>query len=207
MPVRYYAFRDPDIAADEERLYLRSNSYRELDPAETEALRGIWGTIVFASSRRMEPADVRRIYADRWMIETSFKFQRSQLEDDTTDEESDYTVQASQFVDHMASVMASRMRNAFESSGLLEKRTYEQVYSLLLRLKMTREHGGEWKLVRIADTDAQVSAVLDIIRRPIVPEFPKKKTGRPKGSRDKKPRKKRGKAAGRGMKDPTGNLS
>lgn len=207
MPVRYYAFRDPDIAADEERLYLRSNSYRELDPAETEALRGIWGTIVFASSRRMEPADVRRIYADRWMIETSFKFQRSQLEDDTTDEESDYTVQASQFVDHMASVMASRIRNAFESSGLLEKRTYEQVYSLLLRLKMTREHGGEWKLVRIADTDAQVSAVLDIIRRPIVPEFPKKKTGRPKGSRDKKPRKKRGKAAGRGMKDPTGNLS
>ena len=206
-PVWYYAFRDPDIAADEETLYLRSHSYGKMDPAELERLRREWGTIVFASSRRMEPTDVRRIYSDRWMIETSFKFQRSQLEDDTTDEESDYTVQASQFVDHMASVMASRMRNAFEAAGLLENRTYGQVYSLLLRLKMTREHGGEWKLVRIADKDAQVSAVLDIIRRPIVPKFPPKKTGRPKGSKDKQPRKKRGKAAGRGLKDPAGNLS
>lgn len=205
--VWYYAFKDIGIAAEEERNYVRRNSYRKLDPAEQDALRKEWGTIVFASSRRMEPSEVKRIYADRWMIETSFKFQRSELEDDTTDEESDYTVQASQFVDHMASVMASRMRNRFEESEVLGKRTYGEVYSLLVRLKITREHGGDWKLVRIAETDALVSAVLDIIRRPIVPEMPKKKTGRPKGSKDKKPRKKRGKAAGRGLKDPAEALS
>lgn len=202
-PVWYYAFRDPRIAADEETLYLRGRSYRTLDPAELVRLRNEWGTIVFASNRRMEPTTVRSVYADRWIIETSFKFQRSQLEDDTTDEESDYTVQASQFIDHMASIMASRMRNRFEASGLLEKMTYDQVYSLLLRLKMTREHGGEWKLVRIADKDAQTSVVLDIVRRPIVPSLPPKKTGRPKGSKDRQPRKKRGKAAGRGLKDPS----
>ena len=200
--VVYYAFRDPRIAMDEETLYLRHRSAEGVDPAEVERLRREWGTIVFASNRRMEPSEVRRIYSGRWMIETSFKFQRSQLDDDTTDEESDYTVQASQFVDHLASVMASRMRNRLEESGLLENLTYNQAYSLLLRLKMTREHGGEWRLVRIADKDAQASVVLDIIRRPIVPEFPKKKAGRPKGSKDKQPRKKRGKGAGRGLKDP-----
>lgn len=100
------------------------------------------------------------------------------------------------------------MRNRFEASRLLDTYTYNQVYSLLLRLKMTREHGGEWKLVRIADKDAQISVVLDIIRKPIVPELPKKKTGLPKGSRDRQPRKKRGKAAaGRGLKNPSGNPS
>lgn len=203
----YYAFRDPRIAMDEEANYLKRHSAEGIDPAKVEELRKEWGTIVFASSRRMEPSFVRVTYANRWMIETSFKFQRSQLDDDTTDEESDYTVQASQFIDHLASVMASRMRNTFEDAGLLEKYTYDQVYSLLLRLKMTKEYGGEWKLVRIADKDAQVSAVLDIIRKPIVPSFPPKKSGRPKGSKDKQPRKKRGKAAGRGLKDPAEKLS
>ena len=206
-PIFYYAFRDPRIAMDEEAYYLKQHSAECIDPAKVEELRKEWGTIVFASSRRMEPSFVRKTYSNRWMIEMSFKFQRSQLDDDTTDEESDYTVQASQFIDHLASVMATRMRNSFEDAGLLEKYTYDQVYSLLLRLKMTREHGGEWKLVRIADKDAQVSAVLDLIRKPIVPSFPPKKAGRPKGSKDKQPRKKRGKAAGRGLKDPAGQLS
>lgn len=206
-PVYYYAFRDPRIAMDEEARYLKQHSVEGIDPMRVEELRKEWGTIVFASSRKMEPSFVRKTYADRWMIETSFKFQRSQLDDDTTDEESDYTVQASQFIDHLASVMASRMRNAFLDAGLLEKYTYDQAYSLLLRLKMTREHGGEWKLVRIADKDAQASVVLDIIRRPIVPSFPSKRKGRPKGSKDKKPRKKRGKAAGRGLKDPVEPIS
>ena len=206
-PVFYYAFRDSRIAMDEETRYLRQHSVEGIDPMKVEEYRKEWGTIVFASSRRMEPSFVRSTYADRWMIETSFKFQRSQLDDDTTDEESDYTVQASQFIDHLASVMASRMRNAFEEAGLLERYTYDQVYSLLLRLKMTWEHGGEWKLVRIADKDAQVSVVLDIIRKPIVPSLPPKKRGRPVGSKDKKPRKKRGKAAGRGLKDPAEPVS
>ena len=199
--VMYYAFRDPRIAMDEEIRYLKINSAEKLDPVRTEELRREWGTIVFASNRRMDPLFVRKVYADRWLIETSFKFQRSQLDDDTTDEESDYTVHASQFMDHLASVMASRMRNRFEESGLLEKYTYDQVYSLLLRLKMTREYGKEWKLVRIADKDAQVSVVLGLITMPIVPSLPPKKVGRPKGSKDKRPRKKRGKAAGRGLKD------
>lgn len=201
-PVIYYSFRDPTIAMDEEIRYLRLHSAEKMDPARVDGLRREWGTIVFASNRRMDPSFVREVYANRWMIETSFRFQRCQLDDDTTDEESDYTVQASQFMDHLASVMASRMRNRFEDAGLLEKYTYDQVYSLLLRLKMSREYGKGWKLVRIADKDAQVSAVLDIVRRPIVPSPPPKKVGRPKGSKDRKPRKKRGRAAGRGLKDP-----
>lgn len=200
--VIYYAFKDPSYAMAEETAYLRSHSGEIVDLEELEELRREWGTIVFASNRTMEPSRVREIYGKRWMIETSFKFQRSQLEDDTTDEESDYTVQASQFIDHLASVMASRMRNRFEDEGLLKKLTYDQVYSLLLRLKMTRERGKDWKLVRIADKDAQVSVVLGILQKPIVPSLPPKKRGRPKGSKDRQPRKKKGEAAGRGLKDP-----
>lgn len=33
------------------------------------------------------------------------------------------------------------MRNRFEGAGLIEKYMYDQVYSLLLRLKMSCEHG------------------------------------------------------------------
>ena len=81
----------------------------------------------------------------------------------------------------------------------------DQVYSLLLRLKMSHEYGRGWKYVRIADKDAQVSAMPDIVRRPIVPSIPPN-VGKSKGSRDRKSGKKRGKAAGRGLKDPDEKL-
>ena len=203
--VWYYSYRDPEIASDEETLYLRSRSGMKIDPDELRARREEFGTIVFASNRDMGLDKAHKIYKNRWIIEESFKFSRSELGDDTTDEESDYAVQASQFIDHLASIMATRMRNRFLEAGLLRDKTYGQVYNLLLRLKMTRESDGEnWKLRRIADKDAETSAVLGLIIKPIVPVLPKEgKRGRPKGSKDRKPCQKRGKAAGRGLKDPT----
>ena len=203
--VWYYSYRDPEIASDEETLYLRSRSGMKIDPDELRTRREEFGTIVFASNRDMGLDKAHKIYKNRWIIEESFKFSRSELGDDTTDEESDYAVQASQFIDHLASIMATRMRNRFLEAGLLRDKTYGQVYNLLLRLKMTRESDGEnWKLRRIADKDAETSAVLGLIIKPIVPVLPKEgKRGRPKGSKDRKPRQKRGKAAGRGLKDPT----
>lgn len=202
--VYYYSFRDPHIAADEESHYNINHTGLELDLEDYERSKKRFGTIVFESSRKMDPALVREIYGDRWLIETSFKFERSELGDDTTDEESDYTVQASQFIDHLASVMASRMKNRMEASGLLENHSYEEAYSLLLRLKMTREYNKkQWKLRRIAEKDAEVSVVLGILQRPIVPIPEKGKRGRPKGSKDSRPRKKRGKATGHGLKDPS----
>lgn len=207
--VWYYSFRDPLIASDEESAYLRGRAGQHFDHEDLERMQRQFGTMVLASNRDMELAEARSTYAKRWIIESSFKFERSELGDDTTDEESDYTVQASQFVDHLSSVMAMRMRNAFEGRGLLKDRTYGEVYSLLLRLKMTRESDGEeWKLRRIADRDEEVSIVLGLIVKPIVPEIPKKR-GRPAGSKDKKPRQKRGssKGTGRGLKNPDKNLS
>ena len=115
-----------------------------MDPVELERHRREWDAIVFAMNRRMKPSRVRAIYGKRWMIEINFKIQRSQLDDDMTDEESDCTVQASRLVDHTASIMALRMRNRFEDERLPEKLDRDKVYSSLLRLKMTREHGKGW---------------------------------------------------------------
>ena len=49
----------------------------------------------------------------------------------------------------------------------------------------------EWEVSRAAITDAEFMEKIGLLKRPIVPEV-KKKRGRPKGSKDKQPRKSRG---------------
>ncbi len=87
--------------------------------------------------------------------------------------------------------MLSNMFRFLDERKLLDDRTYGEVLGLLMRIKMTRtSSSGEWKVRRIAETDAEVLEKTGLLIRPIVPKEIKKR-GRPKGSKDAKPRKKR----------------
>ena len=104
---------------------------------------------------------------------------------------SDYSVIASNFVNHLASIMLSNMFRFLDERKLLDDRTYDEILGLLLRIKMTRTSGnGEWKVRRIAETDAELLERIGLLCRPIIPKEVKKR-GRPKGSKDSKPRKKK----------------
>ncbi len=192
--VWYYSFRDPSIALDEELLYMANHRGNDFDPEDLERSRPLFGTIMFQSDLEMSCGTAYETYDSRWLIELFFRSQEDTMEMDDTREHSDYSVIASNFVDHLASIMLSNMFVFLDGRGLMEKHTYGDLLGLLMRIKMTRtSEDGEWKVCRIASTDADILERMGLLRRPIVPKEVKKR-GRPKGSRDTKPRKKKGTA-------------
>ena len=184
-----YSFKDPEIAKDEELIYMDRHRGDAFDPEDYEESRKAFGTLVIESNIEMEPQDVDKAYEERWLVELCIKFDKDEKEMDDTREHSDYSVIGSNFINYLASIMSSRMLNLFESSGVLEKNTYGDVMRLLQRLKKTRVGEGEWQVRRIAKVDVEEVQKLGLFDLPIVPSEPKKKRGRPKGSKDKVPRK------------------
>lgn len=189
--VWYYSFRDPSIALDEEILYMSAHRADGIDAEDLERSRPLFGTIMFQSDLDMSCGTAYETYDSRWLIELFFRSQEDTMEMDDTREHSDYSVIASNFVNHLASIMLSNMFRFLDERKLLDDRTYGEINRLLLRIKMTRTSAdGEWKVRRIAETDAEILEKIGLLSRPIVPKEIKKR-GRPKGSKDTKPRKKR----------------
>ena len=186
-----YSFRDPRIARDEEVLYLGGKDPSEVDSRELASKRREFGTLAFVSDLDLGCDEVDRIYDERWLIELMFRFERDILEMDDTREHSDYTAIASEFVDYLAAVMAARVYRHLDSKGLLEKCTYGDVVHRLGRFKMVRSaDDGRWRMNRTALTDADFASEVGILVKPVVPQEVKRR-GRPKGSRDTRPRKRR----------------
>lgn len=191
--VWYYSFRDPVIAQEEEILYLKTKGSEDIDSRELASARREFGTLVFESDLNMEPKQVYSYYEDRWQIELMFRFERDILEMDDTREHSDYTAIASEFVDFLAAIMSARMFKYFDGKGFLEKMTYADVIRRLDRFKMVKvTEDGVWRVNRAPAIDAEFAVTMELLVRPIVPKVVKTK-GRPKGSKDKKPRKRRSK--------------
>lgn len=189
--VWYYSFRDPSIALDEEILYMSAHRADGIDMEDLERSRPLFGTIMFQSDLEMSCGTAYETYDSRWLIELFFRSQEDTMEMDDTREHSDYSVIASNFVNYLASIMLSNMFRFLDEKGLLNNYTYGEILKLLLRIKMTRiSCNGEWKVCRIAETDAEVLEKIGLLSRPVVPKEIKKR-GRPKGSKDAKPRKKR----------------
>ena len=140
----------------------------------------------------MERGTAYETYESRRLIELFFKRQEDTMEQDDTREHSDYNVIASNFIDYLSSIMVSRMLNFLGRNGLLDNNTYGDILNLMLRVKMTRVGEGEWRVRRIAEKDAALLEKTGLLIRPVVPKEVKKR-GRPKGSKDSQPRKKRSK--------------
>ncbi len=188
--VWFYSFRDPQIAKDEEIMYLNGKNPSQVDARELASKRREFGTLVFISDLNLECDEVDRIYNERWQIELMFRFERDILEMDDTREHIDYTAIASEFVDYLAAIMSARIYKHLDSKKLLEKCTYGDAIHRLGRFKMVRSDEGNWRMNRTALTDAEFASEVGILIKPMIPHEVKKR-GRPKGSKDTHPRKKR----------------
>ena len=188
--VWYYSFRDPEIAKGEEVLYLEGMDPSAVDSKELVAKRRVFGTLTLISDVDLDCRTVDSIYQERWLIELMFRFERDILEMDDTREHSTYTAIASEFVDYLAAIMAARLYKRLDSLGLLEDCTYGDAIHRLERFKMIRVEDGGWSVNRTALTDAEFAARMGILVKPVVPKEVKKR-GRPKGSKDTHPRKRR----------------
>ena len=186
-----YSFRDPQIAKDEEILYLKGKDPSQVDARDLASRRRMFGALAFISDMDLGCEEVDRIYDERWLIELMFRFERDVLEMDDTREHSDYPAIASEFVDYLAAIMSARIYKHLDSKKLLEKCTYGDAMHRLERFKMVRSaDDGKWRMNKAALMDAEFASDVGILIKPTVPHEIKKR-GRPKGSKDTRPRKKR----------------
>ncbi len=179
-----YSFRDSYKASKEERDWLRRAKKNKT--YSLEALRGkqrSFGTIVLECDLDIPAETAYKAYEKRWEIEIVMRFYKSACEFDETRVQDDYSVIGSEFCDFLSTILTFRLITAFDKANLLEEHPYKKVMSVLRRAKKARVDGSDWQLIRINPSHEEILQKLDLIPKPEEP--PKKRPGRPKGSKNK----------------------
>ena len=179
-----YSFRDSRKAAKEEADWLRrakkAGTYKLEDLREKQQT---FGTIVLECDLDLPSETVYKAYDSRWEIEIVMRYYKSACEFDETRVQDDYSVIGSEFCDFLSTVLTFRLMKQFDRAKLLEDRTYKKLMSVLERAKKVRVDDKDWQLIRINPSQEEILQELSLLPKPEQP--PKKKPGRPKGSRKK----------------------
>ena len=179
-----YSYRDSYKASKEERDWLRrakKNKTYSLDTLREK--QKTFGTIVLESDLDLPSEIAYKAYEKRWEIEIVMRYYKSACEFDETRVQDDYSVIGSEFCDFLSTLLTFRLIKAFDQAKLLEERTYKKIMSVLSRAKKVRTEGDEWQLIRMNPSHVEMLQELEIIPKPEDP--PKKRPGRPKGSKNK----------------------
>ncbi len=170
-----YAFRDAATAAKEEGDWLsRAKRAGDFSDERFRSRQRTFGTVVLECDRDLPPETVYRAYARRWEIEVVMKYYKSACEFDETRVHNDYSVIASEFCDFLATVLTYRLINRFTEAGLLEKRNYGRIMSILRRAKKVKIDDGGWRLVKMNPGQMEILRTLKLleeaegtVRRPV----------------------------------------
>lgn len=175
-----YSYRDSYRASKEERDWFRRAKTYDMDTLRQK--QKTFGTIVLECDLDL-PAEVAyKAYDKRWEIEIVMRFYKSACEFDETRVQDDYSVIGSEFCDFLSTLLTFRLIKAFDEANLLEDRTYKKIMSVLSRAKKTRISGQDWQLIRLNPSHMKILQELGLVPKPEDP--PKRKPGRPKGSRN-----------------------
>ena len=177
-----YSYRDSRKASREEADWLRRA--RKDGTYKLEVLREkqkTFGTIVLECDLDLPPETAYKAYDSRWEIEIVMRFYKSACEFDETRVQDDYSVIGSEFCDFLSTILTFRLMKQFDRANLLEERTYKKLMSVLERAKKIRVKGEDWQPIRINPSQEVILQELDLLPKPELP--PKKKPGRPKGSK------------------------
>lgn len=179
-----YSYRDSRRAAKEESDWLRRAKKNKSYSLELlREKQKSFGTIVLECDLDLPPEVAYKAYDKRWEIELVMRYYKSACEFDETRVQDDYSVIGSEFIDFLSTLLTFKLLKAFDKAELLENNTYKRVMSVLTRAKKVRVEGEAWQLVRINPSQVEILQKLDLVPKPEEP--PKKKRGRPKGSKNK----------------------
>lgn len=179
-----YSCRDSRKAAKEESDWLsRAKKNKTYSLEKLREKQKTFGTIVLECDLDLPPAIAYKAYDKRWEIEVAMRFYKSACEFDETRVQDDYSVIGSEFCDFLAAVLTFRLIKAFDKADLLEDRTYKKLMSILVRAKKARIDNGAWQLIRMNPSHIEILQALKLV--PKSEEPPKKKRGRPAGSKNK----------------------
>ena len=179
-----YSYRDSYKASKEERDWLhRAKKDRTYNLEVLRAKQETFGTIVLECDLDIPAETAYKAYEKRWEIEIVMRFYKSACEFDETRVQDDYSVIGSEFCDFLSTLLTFRLIKVFDQANLLENRTYKKIMSVLDRAKKIRLDGKTWQLIRLNPSHEEILQMLGLIPKP--EELPKKKPGRPKGSKNK----------------------
>lgn len=89
--------------------------------------RDFSGIIVFESDLDLPCEVVYRCYRKRWLIETTLRYYKDDLDLDTTNVQTDYSVIGSEFVNFIATVITCRILEKADHAGVLDNTTYGEL--------------------------------------------------------------------------------
>lgn len=118
-----YTYKDLDLAAKEEKDYLgRKISRNQEYENEIAEKRKEFGTLTFISSVDIEPIVAYLAYLQRWNLEDLFYLFKCTLDLDTLNVRTNYRLYATEFVNFLSAIIASRVWKLMQTTILRKKR-------------------------------------------------------------------------------------
>jgi len=153
-----YSIRDPEIAGEEESIYLKKNE--DFDPEEYEKAKEQFGVISFETNTNLSIEEVYASYKSRWEIETMFKMFKEILDLDTENVHSDFSIITSEFINYLSVILAQRLKKLYKETILKIKKnkkgevvsattvadnySFKQTMRYLSKIKMVRSDNQKW---------------------------------------------------------------
>ena len=115
-----------------------------------------FGIIVFESKSDLNPMEVYSAYASRWEIEVMFNLFKDILDLDTVNVHGDYRLYATEFINYLSTIIATRVKTKLKSTVLVpasrtqppvyvsDRFSFRQVLRYLSKCKKIRIDDGSW---------------------------------------------------------------
>lgn len=142
-----YAFRDPHAACEQEQAYVLSAAGKDRFSTERyEELSSRFGLVVFQSKADLDPLVIYMAYLGRWEIEILFNLFKNIIDRSTVNVHNDYRVYATEFINFLSVIIATRVKKLFQEKKLAEKYSYNQLMGYISKLKKVRlAEDGQWR--------------------------------------------------------------
>ena len=123
-----------------------------------------FGTVVFVSNMDLKLENVYEYYKLRWEIELVFKSYKSVLSQTTTREHDDYSVNGSEFINFLSTIITIRMQNKYMENKDKLAMTYNEVEEKLSDIiKATTEPDEKvWRTCTLNSTEKKLMETLGI---------------------------------------------
>ena len=141
-----YAFRDPKEAYEQEVGYIQHASKKaNYDAGKYQDKKSQFGLIVFRSCSDLDPLTVYQAYAQRWDIEIMFNLYKNIIERHTENVHGDYRTYATELINFLSVLIASRVKNKLIETQVAEKMSFKQVFKYLSKYKKVRIDENKWQ--------------------------------------------------------------
>ena len=123
-----YTFRDAELAGKEEATRLtRAKKNNDYDNEKFSKKEKTFGVMVLESDLDLDPLTAYKAYSERWLLELMFKRYKSDECLDLTNNQGDFSVIGSEFVNFISTTLTARIVKIIEDSGLLKNQSYADV--------------------------------------------------------------------------------